>query len=63
MVHRDPKDASTLWMHTGDEAIMDEEGYLRSESCPFYSLLIPHANFIFGSCGTDKGKCIIAMNH
>lgn len=20
----------TLWMHTGDEAIMDEEGYLRS---------------------------------
>jgi hypothetical protein len=23
----------TLWMYTGDEGIMDEEGYLRSE-CP-----------------------------
>lgn len=22
----------TVWMHTGDEAIMDEEGYLKSES-------------------------------
>lgn len=27
------KDANgTLWMHTGDEAIMDEEGYLKSKS-------------------------------
>ena len=25
-----------LWMHTGDEAIMDEEGYIRSE-CPLNS--------------------------
>ena len=21
----------TLWMHTGDEGVMDEEGYVRSE--------------------------------
>ena len=24
-------DEGTLWMYTGDEGIMDEEGYLRSE--------------------------------
>ena len=28
-------DNGTLWMHTGDEAIMDEEGYLRSTSRPY----------------------------
>lgn len=25
----DPDDPSTVWMHTGDEGIMDEEGYLK----------------------------------
>lgn len=30
--YADPGDATgMMWMHTGDEAIMDEEGYLRSE--------------------------------
>lgn len=28
----DPEDESVVWMHTGDEAIIDEEGYLRSAS-------------------------------
>lgn len=30
----------TLWMWTGDEGIMDEEGYLRSESSSLSFFLV-----------------------
>lgn len=26
-----PDEDGTMWMYTGDEAVMDEEGYVRSE--------------------------------
>ena len=26
-----PDENGTLWMYTGDEAVMDEEGYVRSK--------------------------------
>lgn len=29
VMRRYPDDPETLWMHTGDQVIMDEEGYLQ----------------------------------
>ncbi|KAH7915059.1 hypothetical protein BJ138DRAFT_1170179 [Hygrophoropsis aurantiaca] len=29
VMRKDPNDGSTVWMHTGDEGIMDDEGYLK----------------------------------
>ncbi len=41
----------TLWMWTGDEGIMDEDGYLRSKLSESHSL----ARSPVSSCWKDKG--------
>ncbi|KAJ7889720.1 hypothetical protein B0H13DRAFT_1626605 [Mycena leptocephala] len=45
VMRTDPEDG-TLWMHTGDEGILDEEGYLRSEF-PFLDIIIRGGENLF----------------
>jgi acyl-CoA synthetase (AMP-forming)/AMP-acid ligase II len=49
----------TLWMHTGDEGIMDQEGYLQGEVSN-QNQIWPVAD-ILRSCWKDQGPCFIQL--
>lgn len=57
-----PDDNGTLWMHTGDEAVMDEEGYVRSEFYSGHAFDFRSADWSF-SCWAREGEITYLDRH